>query len=82
MIAIAITKYVIFVGTMEGLANLLAKRMRKLRGEQTQRAFARKLGISQTALNHIEQGRENVTLKTLQTICVRLNCTIGSLFEK
>jgi DNA-binding Xre family transcriptional regulator len=40
-----------------------------------------KLGSSQTALNHIEQGKENVTLKTIQTLCRHLKCSVGDLFD-
>ena len=65
---------------MESLSSKLARKIKTLRGEQTQREFARKLGVSQTTLNHIEQGKENVTLKTIQKVCTRLNCTIGWLF--
>mgnify|MGYP001324531933 FL=1 len=82
MIAIAIKICVMLTAVMENLSNRLAKKIRTLRGDQTQREFARKLGISQTTLNHIEQGKENVTLKTVQKICDRLKCDVGWLFEK
>lgn len=65
---------------MADLAKTLAKRLRDLRGDQTQREFAQRLGIDQATLNRVEQGQENVTLATLQKICNRLKCKIGWLF--
>lgn len=65
---------------MVDLAKGLAKRLRELRGEQTQRAFARKLGIDQAALNRIEQSKENITLATIQKICNNLKCKVSWLF--
>ena len=59
----------------------LARRLQKLRGDMTQREFARKIGISQPHLNRIEQGKENITLRTIQTISDRLKCSIGWLFD-
>lgn len=66
---------------MTNLSKKLAVKIRRLRGERTQREFARKLGINHSTLNHIEQGKENVTLKTLQRICGALKCQVGDLFE-
>ena len=82
MIVLAITKCTTILFMMDdSLALKLARHLKRLRGEQTQRAFARKLGISQTTLNHLEQAKDNVTLKTVQIVCNRLKCSIGSLFE-
>lgn len=62
------------------LAEKLGKKLRTLRGDMTQRDFARRIGISQPVLNRIEQGTQNVTLETIQRMCDRLNCGIGYLF--
>ena len=59
----------------------LARRLQELRGDMTQRAFAERIGISQPHLNRIEQAKENVTLRTLQTITDRLKCSIGWLLD-
>ena len=59
----------------------LARRLQKLRGEMTQREFARKIGISQPHLNRIEQAKENLTIRTLQKITDRLKCSIGWLLD-
>lgn len=66
---------------MEKLAIRLGQRLRELRGEQSQRAFARKLGISKSTLNRMEMGEQNVTLDTLDVLCARLKCDVGSLFS-
>jgi transcriptional regulator with XRE-family HTH domain len=66
---------------MADLAKNLARKLKKLRGEQTQREFAKKLGIKQPHLNRIEQAKENITLRTIQKMCDRLGCSIGRLFD-
>jgi len=63
------------------LAAKLAKNLRALRGEQTQGAFARKLGISRATLNRLESISQNTTLKTLNQITKSLGCDIGDLFK-
>ena len=63
------------------LADALAANLRKRRGDLSQEAFARKLGISRPTLTRLESGAQNTTLKTLQTICRRLRCDVGDLFE-
>lgn len=65
---------------MANLAKKLSKRLKQLRGNQTQREFARRLNIDQGTLNRLEQATHNITLKTLQNICDRLKCSIGWLF--
>ena len=67
---------------MEKLAIRLGQRLRELRGEQSQRGFARKLGISKSTLSRMEMGEQNVTLDTLDVLCQRLKCDIGGLFAE
>ena len=64
------------------LVDILARNIRALRGDKTQDAFARKLGISQSTLARLESGVQNTTIKTLQQICKALRCDIGELFRK
>ncbi|PON15810.1 hypothetical protein C2W62_21815 [Candidatus Entotheonella serta] len=66
---------------MADFAQNIAKRLRALRGDDTQRAFAARLGITHATLNRLEQGRENITLRTLQKICDRLGCTAAWLLD-
>lgn len=51
------------------------------RGALTQTAFARRIGISQSALNRIEVADQNVTIDTLFEICSRLKITAGELLD-
>lgn len=67
---------------MDSLAKRLGKRLQELRGEESQLQFCRKLGISNSSLNRMEQGEQNVSLKTLETLCKRLKCDVGDLFAK
>lgn len=62
------------------LATNLARRIRELRGDLTQREFADKLKIDHATVNRIEQEKENITLRTLQKICDGLKCRVGWLF--
>lgn len=63
------------------LVDILARNIRALRGDKTQDAFSRKLGISQATLARLESGAQNTTVKTLQQICKALRCNIGELFK-
>ena len=67
---------------MERLADRLARNVRHLRGNHTQMAFAKKLGIAVSSLNRIEQGTQNVTLATLDRLCRRLKCDVNELLNK
>lgn len=66
---------------MSNLAKNLARTLRQLRGDQTQRVFARRLGLDQATLNRMEQSRENITLRTIQKMCDHLRCTAGRLLD-
>ena len=62
------------------LRDQLAKFLREKRGELTLMQFARKLGISDSTLQRVEIGDQNITLKSLQQIVDRLNCEIADIF--
>ena len=62
------------------LKDQLAKFLREKRGELTLKQFARKLGISDSTLQRVEIGDQNITLKSLQQIVDRLNCDIADIF--
>lgn len=66
---------------MTTLADKLGRRLRELRGETPQVDFARRLGISKSSLNRMEQGEQNVSLKTLQVMCTKLKCDVGDLLK-
>jgi transcriptional regulator with XRE-family HTH domain len=62
------------------LLRRLAKGLAHFRGEESQNRFARKLGISNASLNRIENERQNVSLATLEKLCLYFNCDIADLF--
>ena len=64
------------------LVKNLAKNLRRLRGMQTQTAYAKKLGVSQATLNRLEQGCQNVTLTTLEHLCESAKLKISNLLEE
>lgn len=66
---------------MRNFKATLASNIRRLRGDKTQTEFAKKLAITQSSLNRIEQATQNVTLETLQKMCDRLKCKPSDLLE-
>ena len=62
------------------LKDQLAKFVREKRGDLTLKQFARKVGISDSTLQRVEIGEQNITLKSLQQIVDRLNCEIAEIF--
>ena len=57
----------------------LARGLAGLRGEESQNAFARKAGVSGPTVNRIENQVQNVSLDTLERLCLRLKCDIVDL---
>jgi DNA-binding Xre family transcriptional regulator len=68
-------------GMADRLAKQLAKFLRKQRGDLTYKQFSRKVGISDSTLQRMEVAEQNVTLKTLEQLCHRLNCNISTIFK-
>ncbi|PQA87195.1 helix-turn-helix domain-containing protein [Hyphococcus luteus] len=66
---------------MAGFRENLAENIRKRRGNLTQEAFAKRIGIDQSSVNRIEQGEQNVTIDTLELLCKRLKCKAGELLD-
>ena len=62
----------------------LSRNLKRIRGEMelTQVQFARKLGISQASLNRLEQGSQNLSLKTIERVCKRLKMSPNELLLK
>ena len=62
------------------LSKRLSKRLKVLRGGVTQVEFCKKLGISVASLNRLETASQNVSLATLEKLCINLDCEIADLF--
>ncbi len=62
------------------LRRRLARGLARLRGEQSQNEFSRRVGVSGPTINRIENQVQNVSLDTLEKLCIRLRCDIGDLF--
>ncbi len=58
----------------------LGRFLRTKRGDLSYPAFGRKLGLSSSSLHRMELGEQNVTLKTLEHLMKRLNCSLEDLF--
>jgi transcriptional regulator with XRE-family HTH domain len=59
----------------------MANYLRKARGDETFRSFAKKLGISASSLQRLEQAEQNVTLRMVQQITHRLGVPIRDIFS-
>ena len=59
----------------------LAKNLRAMRGDKSLMEFGRKTGISYATLSRIESQQQNVSLETLEQMCIALNCSIADLFK-
>jgi transcriptional regulator with XRE-family HTH domain len=56
--------------------------LRQARGEQTYRAFARKLGIHYSTLHKLENGAESITLRKLELVMAKLQCTFDQIVPR
>lgn len=64
----------------QSLQKQLSRFLREKRGDLTYPEFARKMGLAGSSLHRMEMGTQNVTLKTLEQIMKRLNCTMADIF--
>ena len=69
------------ISVAASLQKQLGRFLRKKRGSTSYPAFARKLGVSSSSLHRMELGEQNVTLKTLQQLMKRFNCSLGDIFD-
>lgn len=65
---------------MVQLRERLARFIREKRGDIPQREFARKIGVAQSTIMRIENLDQNVTIKTLESLCQTFHLDIGDLF--
>jgi transcriptional regulator with XRE-family HTH domain len=63
------------------LAEILAQNLKARRGQLTQGAFARKLGISRPTLSRLESAGQNTTISTLEQIAKALRCHVCDLLK-
>jgi len=63
----------------EKLMRRIAKRFKELRGEMSQLEFSKKIGISQSSLNRIENREQNISLYVMEQVANRLKMDIKDL---
>ena len=63
----------------QNLQRKLGLFLRKRRGDLTLMQFSKKIGISDASLHRLEQGDQNVTLRTLELVSERLKCKVGEM---
>ena len=59
---------------------LLSEYLRKTRGDQTVRAFARKIGLTHGTLHRIENLQQSLTIGKLGHIMEKLDCSWEEIF--
>lgn len=64
------------------LRKRLAKRLKEIRGEQTQAQFSRKIGIGQASLNRLLNGEQAETMDMIKTISKSLCIDVAELLKK
>lgn len=57
----------------------LALEIRRRRGDLTLRDFAKKLGMSKTTIQRIENEQQNITIDTIEMLCDALKCEVNEL---
>lgn len=63
------------------MARTVQRKLREAQGELTQRAFAKKLGISLGSLARLRNSPENVTLYTIEKISRALGVTPSQFLD-
>ena len=63
-------------------AKTVQRKLREAQGEQTHRAFAKKLGISVGSLARLRNSPENVTLYTIEKISQALGLTPSQFLDE
>jgi len=68
--------------TAMNLASKLAENLKALRGEKPVPEFAKKLGVSKSTLYRLEGADQNTTLRTIEQLQTRLNCSAADLLDR
>lgn len=61
---------------------LIASKLKSLKGEMTEREFAKKIGICQSSLNKFINLERSPNVDTLEIICQRLKLDIRDFFPR
>jgi len=64
------------------LKHQLGHYLRNARGEMTFAQFARKTGISNSSLQRLERGDQNLTLSSLETLLRKLKVRLRDVFPE
>ena len=56
--------------------------LRKQRGDLTFAQFARRIGVSKSTLQRLEQGDQNITVDTLEHLLSKLSARISEVFPQ
>lgn len=60
---------------------LFAKKLKQIRGDQSQVVFAKRIGIAQSTLNRLENCEQSITLHLIEKVADRLKIKIIDLLN-
>jgi transcriptional regulator with XRE-family HTH domain len=66
---------------MRKYRDYLARNLKKIKGNDTQAVFAKRLGIGQASLNRILNREQGISLDMLEQICDRLKIDIKDVLK-
>ena len=64
------------------LRTQLGTYLRKQRGELTFAQFSRRIGVSKSTLQRLEQGEQNITVDTLEHLLSKLSAGMSEVFPE
>jgi len=64
------------------LRSQLGAFLKKQRGELTYAQFSRRIGVSKSTLQRLEQGEQNITVDTLEQLLGKLSVRIADVFSQ
>ncbi len=67
---------------MGRLRKVLSKKIKQLKGDQSQAEFSRKVGVGQATLNRILNCEQSVSLDLLERMCERLKIEVADLLKE
>lgn len=69
-------------GVPRNLRTQLGAFLKKQRGEMTFAQFSRRIGVSKSTLQRLEQGEQNITVDTLEHLLSKLSARISEVFRQ
>lgn len=66
---------------LQNKIGLRIRELRKIKLKLSQENFARSIGLDRTYIASVENGKRNISVKTLKIICDGLNISLSEFFN-